>query len=378
VIRENDEIVKKSLEERFLELGERVRSLTAPTLSLPDFLAQHGVLSQLYSKERSRELIFPGGACSPGFEAAQQNAVRAARFALHSSVFLQHIFDQLETEGVRALTFKGAALSQLLYGTLTCRPFGDIDLLVAPQDAEKVQAILLKMGMRRTYPSGLSASQDRALIRFSKAMNFIQKNGSCSVDLHWRLLSQWVALEIPFDTLWERKQVLDVELGRWPTLGTEDQALFLIMHGAQDGWGSLKTLLDLACLVEQRSVDWELVARTAKARVPLLSQGLGLVCDLLALPPIQEFEPSFQDPQKAFLFLKEAMLTEGPPHHRLLHSHLWNCSPLERTLRSIRALLTPAVDDICSLNLPPACINFYVALRCFRLLKKAWERSRRS
>ena len=367
------------LDDRLIALVDRLNEElpgAAPSNKV-DFLAGHGVLTHFFLNEQTRAHLFPLGSESPGYQKARDYSVQTASFALHASVFLQELLQELQGREIRVLTFKGAVLSQLLYGQLSSRPFGDIDLLIAPEDLPRVQALFLEMGLRRGYPSGLSAAQDKALVCFSKAMTFSKQGGRNFVDLHWRLMSQWLALELPFDDLWQRRQVVDVQgFGLWPTLGSEDQALFLALHGAQDGWVKLKTLLDLSCFLGRHQLDGELVCRLSGPRLALLRQGVGLSCCLLGIIHPREMEPFFKSEQRAYEFLRDSMLAKEPPHHRLLLPPLWSCSALEALRRSVAALLTPAVDDIRSVDLPPPLIKAYVLVRCFRILKKAVQRKR--
>ena len=68
----------------------------------------------------------------------EENALKTLRFTGELVRILKH----LESEGIRAMPYKGPALAQILYGDVTARQFSDLDFLVRPEDAAKAAEIL--------------------------------------------------------------------------------------------------------------------------------------------------------------------------------------------------------------------------------------------
>jgi hypothetical protein len=102
-----------------------------------------------------------------------------------------------ETAGVRAVIFKGAALSATHYPQSWLRPRGDVDVLVSETQVETAAAALESIGYRRALqPSGVLISHQA---RFCAP----ETSGDFACDVHWRLADPLAfAGAFPFDDLW--------------------------------------------------------------------------------------------------------------------------------------------------------------------------------
>lgn len=59
---------------------------------------------------------------------------------------LQRILFSLEKEGIRSLVLKGAALCHTIYPEMALRPMRDIDIMVAEEEAEHAQSVVISLG----------------------------------------------------------------------------------------------------------------------------------------------------------------------------------------------------------------------------------------
>ena len=299
----------------------------------------------------------------------QRYRVEQSAFALKVAGFQEIVGSVLSSGGIRFLGLKGLSLSQLLYGDICRREFGDLDLLIAPEDALRAIKLLEDEGFVRTYPNGFSPSQDLALVRYGKAQNLFRKASSLSLDLHWRLVSSWIGDDLyPFEDLWKRSRELTRQgMTPWRTLGAEDTLVFLALHGFQDGFPRLKQLLDLSQAHDRLDYNLEKALQIAGPRAALLERALELVSGLLGSGE------SSSDSRDCWLHMATKDRT---PQSDLLRLEYWSCSVPEALRRSMKAMMAPALDDIASLSLPSPIIGLYPLVRAFRLIKKAWERTR--
>lgn len=352
------------IERELLNLARHLCSLTpsssgAPETELVSFLSRHGIRNRLRWAEPKEA------------EGAREYALSTASFALASASRLSKISQRLADHEIPSLTFKGLAWSQLLYGNIASRPFGDVDLLVPPTLLQPTNAALLDLGLERAYPSGLSFGQDFAHQRFGKAQNFINPANNACLDLHWRLFSQWIGLEIPFSDLWQRRTVLEVPgLPPISTFGVEDRIIFTALHGTQDGWSYLKGLLDLAIFLERHPPRWETVTQIAGQRLPLVRQAITFAVHLLGAPNPPDCELFYPDAETTLSAFTALSGKPEPPQLALLRPNLWSGPKLQLGASVVGAILTPAIDDLRSVNLPPRLANLYIAVRLFRLLHK--------
>lgn len=299
-----------------------------------------------------------------------------AAFCLKQAAFQEHLLDKLEVLGVRTLAIKGPSLSSVLYGDITKREFGDIDLLVPPSEIRRVVDFLDAEGLRRTYPGKLQAGQELAFFRYSKAQSYFHSEFRGSLDLHWRLLSAWVGADIlPFERLWERRQVLNHEsLRPWASLGNEDTIVFLALHGFQDGWPKLKQILELAVALEVLDFDWQAMIEHAGPRAVLVERAIELCVHLTGVPHPERMTYYYSGPQAALETWLEMAKAPKSPQGNLLKPGLWSCHSSEALMRSLQALLNPSIEDITSTELPLNLVGMYPFIRLFRLVKKALNR----
>jgi hypothetical protein len=157
-----------------------------------------------------------------------------------------------EAEGVAARFVKGAALAQLAYGTQALKHCRDIDLLVAPADAERGYAILQRQGYAPLIPKGpLNEAQRRIVFRLHKDMELHHPDRRLSLELHWRLIDNPVLLE--HVGIASPSQPVTVLHGQLTTLADPELFAYLATHGATHCWFRLKWLADLNAWLSGKS-----------------------------------------------------------------------------------------------------------------------------
>ena len=280
----------------------------------------------------------------------------------------------LQSKEVPHLVLKGPVFSQFLYGNPCTRSSSDLDLLIDPRQLSFTHRLLGNEGytVRSPLPG---EGRRKAEIRYLKARTYQSGTAQCSLDLHWKLFSQWIAHEISFAQLWSRKQTVQLEEG-WEchTLGNEDTILFAAFHAAQDGFCRLRHLLDIGLLLRRLSYSSVSIAKIASVRQPLMNLVLTLVSDLLGF----EFAGTrrfFEAPGESENFwLKWARLYPDVPKLELLHPSLWSQFRGSPLLKALNAVTTPSHDDIMSLELSPSLTWAYRPLRILRLTGKLLTR----
>ena len=146
---------------------------------------------------------------------------------LGSSLLLErtllHVVGELAAASIDVRVLKGVAVAQLDYPDPGLRAFGDIDLLVRADDAERLEAVLTQLGGRRNQPAARPGF-DR---RFGKSFTYVLPDGF-EVDVHRTFVMGPYGLTVEIDDLWQRSQ----------TFGLGDQTLATVspevrlMHAA--------------------------------------------------------------------------------------------------------------------------------------------------
>jgi Uncharacterised nucleotidyltransferase len=198
---------------------------------------------------------------------AQELKSRAERIARQSlnlaaeTVRLQKLF---ETAGIAALALKGIPLAQLAYGGFSTKHARDIDFLIAPDHAEAALQMLESASYALSLPvEHLNARQRRALVRYAREVEVIDREREVRVELQWHavenpLLLQGVDAASP-------AQIVPLSDGlSVRTLARDDLFAFLCVHGARHAWSRLKWLADLNAFAAASGADTEHFYRHAQ------------------------------------------------------------------------------------------------------------------
>ncbi len=180
--------------------------------------------------------------------------------ALHNDFLakeLLEILDLFDGRGIRALAFKGPLLAVSVYGDLSLREYGDLDILVHKRDFLKSERLLLSNGYRvdlgLSWKSHLSRTQRKV-----------------SVDLHGQVAPNYFPEPFGFDRMWERLQPLPFADRVVLNLRPEDLLLLLCVQWAKDCCersARLAQLCDIAELIRlYPGLNWGMVLGAARAR----------------------------------------------------------------------------------------------------------------
>jgi hypothetical protein len=171
---------------------------------------------------------------------------------------------QLATAQVPVIVLKGAALAEVVYGNVSLRPMGDVDLLVHQRDLARTRHVLeglgYVLGRAETHP-GVLAEHENELV--------LCKPGPVPVfvDVHWSLFdSPYYQSRIAMDWFWQTAQPAQIAGVPALMLGPEAQIIHLCGHlSLHHGAAGLLWWHDIAeVLVFYRGrMNWtELLSRT--------------------------------------------------------------------------------------------------------------------
>lgn len=202
---------------------------------------------------------------SPIAAAIAHEAGRIVRRNLTGAAETARLLRLIEGAGYPVLVVKGVALAALAYGSITLKHSKDIDLLILPDDAPAVIALLEADAYRLTFPAQqLTPAQRRMLPHYGKDVAMVRSSAHPQLELHWRLLHNRALL--PGITAISPIQTVPLSGSvTAKTLDTSDLFAYLAVHGAGDGWSRLKWLADFNALLAGRN-QAEIEALYAHAR----------------------------------------------------------------------------------------------------------------
>jgi hypothetical protein len=175
----------------------------------------HGVFPLLYkSLMQAAADAIPAGTLSVWRRIFYQNAA--------TNLYLAHALGEvtglLERHGIRAIPYKGPALAASVYGTLTLRWAGDLDLLVHPQDYKGAEKLLVNHGYRARHGQWHESE-------------FTHPTKPISFDIHRSATPRRYQFTLLFDDLWQRRTTLLLAPKKFiPTLCSDDLLVILSLE----------------------------------------------------------------------------------------------------------------------------------------------------
>ncbi len=175
---------------------------------------------------------------------------------------LKGILQAFEERQLPCAPLRGLALAERLYGDITTRPMGDLDLLVRKADLPEVASILRGLGFSEMDRRPGFAQAFYYTLKFFK-----ERHGWIIVEPHWTLAYPPFVDRIDMEGVWERcvrGRVVGIET--W-LLAPEDLLLHLCLHLTHhDAAAPLLWLYELDRLVreERETLDWSRVVSLAR------------------------------------------------------------------------------------------------------------------
>jgi hypothetical protein len=166
---------------------------------------------------------------------------------------LRQLLSLLEAHGIPAIPYKGPVLAVAVYGNLALRQFGDLDILIRPQDAGRAQQLLFSQGYH-----WWDGRPHTLLPRLRKVSELVSADGRVLVELHYAITSATFLFPLNPAHLWARLETVSLLDTPVRTLAPEDLLLILCVHGAKHHWGRLGWICDVAALLRTSGeMNWE-------------------------------------------------------------------------------------------------------------------------
>ncbi len=309
----------------------------------------------------------------------ESNMAIVQRNMLMSAELLQ-LMHLLERNSIDAIAFKGPALGETAYGSVTLRQYGDLDILIRRNAVEKTLSLLSERG----YTPEIALEKD-ALDTFYNCVNVIGLHkGPIRVEIHWELLSTNYAVDWDEAALWRNTESVMINHQPVKTLSFENHLLYLCVHGSKHLFERLEWICDIDRAVRaKKDVDWEHLISVAQAMgiMRMLYLGLALAALFFHLPLPKEVLHKIDSDVAieglvrkviALHYGKKGTNTKSYSSFGLLWRMRENFS--DRLRFAYRGLFAPKFDDFKFVALPKKALFLYPLIRPFRLLVKYFNR----
>lgn len=355
------------------ERMDRIRPILSCPLDWPCVLHladHHGVIPQVYD----RLSTLPELVAREQLITLRAHYQESARKSLWFTGELVRILRHLESLGIEALPYKGPALAELLYGDVTQRQFGDLDILIHPADVVRAKAALSDLGYWPVI--SLSGRQEQAYIRSGYEYSFDGPRGSNLLEAQWRVLSRFYSIDFEVADFFERAQSVRLVGQAFRTLCAEDLLLVLCAHAAKHAWVRLSWLCDIAQLAKSEQLDWDAtqveagrlgIERIVALNFLLANKLLGSAVPYTIHDWLDSDPAATTIAGEILLILERSTYydTESIPYFRLMMRlrERWQ----DRMRFAWRLGLTPSVGEWSAIRLPESLFPLYRVVRFVRL-----------
>lgn len=234
------------------EDGKLIRERSAGQLDWRLFsrLVQHHRLVPLvFHTLHVNVMPLPSPECEAALADLQRLSILSAHQALRSLTELRRVVQELQSNAIAVRVLKGLPLSQSVFGDLSQRSPGDIDLLIDEASILQTDRVLRGLGYRGLFPID-RLSPKRLAFYGSHWKDVVYHNPATGfeVDLHWRCFRN---REMPGAGLCAVRGEEGVSFGgfRVDVPPRAENLLYLCVHGTLDGWLYFKALVDVAAQV---------------------------------------------------------------------------------------------------------------------------------
>jgi len=131
-------------------------------------------------------------------KANAQASVNAHWARFHMSLTTE-LAERFQQQNVSVRVIKGHLVGLAVYGDVSLRNSGDIDIVVSPRDVSRAAKVLIDSGLKSSLDASWFA--DDNFLSTHREASFTDLDGAFDVDLHWTLNYPWVPAVITVDKL---------------------------------------------------------------------------------------------------------------------------------------------------------------------------------
>ena len=211
-----------------------------------------GLLSPIW-RDISSDVIIPEGVLRSAQAMVLRNRVRTGRMLAG----LSKILTPANQANVPVIVLKGAHLVSAYYDDIGYRPMSDLDLLIKPEDLDRIEMIMHQVGF-------IASPNNEAEQLVGKHLHYHHPRTEVSVEVHWRLLTSEFSLETSLEPLW--KSAIPIQISGKAALGLPPEimlplfALHLFNHRFRL---PIRQVWDAAVVIQKEVIDWRVVIELA-------------------------------------------------------------------------------------------------------------------
>ncbi|UPT76862.1 nucleotidyltransferase family protein [Sulfurovum sp. XGS-02] len=294
------------------------------------------------------------------------------------SAELIRIMKLLEDNGIEALAFKGPTLAQQVYGDITLRQFGDLDVLIKKEDIYKIDDLLQSHGYKRLLT--LTPVQEKIWIKYAHDLGLIHSQKGTHFEMHWSFLDEDYPMQLNLDSYWNNLQKIEINGKKIPTFSSENLLVYLCIHGSKHLWERIGWIKDIDLLIKNYEIDWERINEISKNTnfERMIYLGLLLSNELFDTPLPSDINTQIQRVPKIDIVSKFILESWNIPKSTFAKTSA-KLKLFTKTKEQIiylhKVILKPSFNEYWFIDLPKGLYWVYYLVRPYLLLKKYFSKS---
>ena len=242
--------------------------------ALAQLAKAHRVVPLLHNRLSS---VCPEAVPAPLLKSLRSYCKSIAIRNLSTTAELRRLLALMESKGIDTLPYKGPVLTKMLYKDLEMRQFGDLDIVIQPEDMQSVEKLLIADGYRPYFGEKTAAELDAYMkSKNEHTYDFYHDRKKIFIEIHWRFWPSFFSSVNPRD-VWHRREPAELAGITVSNFKVEDYLIILCMHGSRHQWERLSWLCDIALLLQKYpNIDWQQMFKLAEQWGAKRMLGLGL------------------------------------------------------------------------------------------------------
>ncbi len=329
------------------------------------YASRHGIAPLLYKRLHA---LYPG---HPLTQQLQTLYYATAQENISISARLLQISEQFRSDFIEYRVLKGPLLALDIYGDITLRQYGDLDILIKEEDIGRALESLQHIG----YAPLISNFSSDELAATLSVMGLVHRDTGTLVELHWKPTSDKYAYGWEKIDLWGQSREITLHSKSLKVFGDELNLLYLVLHSSKHLFIRLSWICDLdRYLRTHPDIDWEqVIALAGELRAGRsLSVSLKLANILLRTPLHPLLAPLTDDRTEELA-------------RRIIQGHYGRCvstmggwermrllmelrdDPGSRAALLFRSFFSVEMSDLETMRLPGPLRRLYPLVRIWRL-----------
>jgi hypothetical protein len=185
---------------------------------------------------------------------------------LHLFRELKSILRLFDANGIASICYKGPVFAQWLYGDLSLRHSGDLDILIHKKDVARAKELIFSKGYQIHWPPfPLNNDQEASHLEAKYNYTFFNEINGVVLELHWGVTPKYFSFPPDTQWLWQQPIRLNVGGSEVYSFSPEDYLLILCVHGSNHCWIRLGWICDISEILRKHpDLDWDYIVQTAK------------------------------------------------------------------------------------------------------------------